>query len=134
MPGMPRYRIRLTRMQTAERSVRASDEDQALEKIQAEAARPYGLIGAWTTTTTDAEVISVEPVEGVGATAPDGTPLLLSVKDAAIHLGIPRNQLYELLNAGEMEHVRIGRRMYISRDALAKFIEGNTRSGYQGPR
>lgn len=128
---MPRYRIRLIRIQTAERSIRASDEEEALGKVQAEAERPYGLIGAWQTTTTDAEVIAVEPIDGVTARAPDGGPLLLSVKEAATLLGVSRNQLYELLNAGEMEHVRLGRRMYISRDAMTKFIEGNTRSGYQ---
>jgi excisionase family DNA binding protein len=131
---VPRYRIRLTRIQTAERSVRASTEEEALEKIEAEAQRPYGFIGGWQTTTTDAEVVAVEPVDGVTARAPDGGPLLFSVKDAAAYLGLSRNQLYELLNAGELDHVRLGRRMYVSRDAMVKFIEGNTKSGYHPHR
>src|ERR1019366_6049091 len=60
---------------------------------------------------------------------PDG-PVLLSIKDAAKHLGIFYGVLYELMNRGEMDYVRIGRRRLVSRDALNKFIEANTQSGY----
>jgi hypothetical protein len=34
------------------------------------------------------------------------------------------------MSAGEIEHVRIGRRVLVARSALTKFIEVNTRSGY----
>ncbi len=55
----------------------------------------------------------------------------MSIKDAAAHLGIPYGRVYELVNAGEIDHARVGRRTYISRVSLTKFIEENTRSGYQ---
>jgi excisionase family DNA binding protein len=55
----------------------------------------------------------------------------MSIKDAAGHLGITTGRLYELVNAGEIDHVRVGRRTYVSRAALTKFIETHTRSGYQ---
>ena len=55
----------------------------------------------------------------------------MSIKDAAAHLGITTGRVYELVNAGEIDHVRVGRRTYVSRVALSKFIETNTRSGYQ---
>jgi excisionase family DNA binding protein len=29
----------------------------------------------------------------------------MSIKDAAAHLGIPYGRLYELVNAGEIDHV-----------------------------
>lgn len=56
----------------------------------------------------------------------------MSIKDTAAHLGIPSGRVYELVNTGEIDHVRVGRRTYISRDAVTKFIETNTGSGYQG--
>ena len=55
--------------------------------------------------------------------------MLMSIKDAAAHLGIPNGRVYELINAGDMDHVRVGRRTYISRASLEKFIEDNTRAG-----
>ncbi len=38
--GFVRYQIRITRLQDAERSVRASDEEHAMDKIRAELAQP----------------------------------------------------------------------------------------------
>jgi excisionase family DNA binding protein len=58
----------------------------------------------------------------------DGGPLLLSVKDAAAHLGISRGLMYQLLNRGEIESVRIGQRRVVSREAMNRFIETNSRS------
>ena len=55
----------------------------------------------------------------------------MSIKDAAAHLGLPYGRLYELVNAGEIDHVRVGRRTYISRVSLTKYIDENTRTGYQ---
>jgi excisionase family DNA binding protein len=126
-----RYRIRVTRVQVAERSVRAKDEEHAMDKVRTELDQPYGFLGQWQTTTTEAEIIAVEPREDVTPTLPGEGPLLMSIKDAAAHLGIPYGRLYELVNAGEIDHVKVGRRTYISRASLTKFIEENTRTGYQ---
>jgi excisionase family DNA binding protein len=63
--------------------------------------------------------------------ATDG-PLLFSVKGASEALGVSRGSMYGLINAGEIEHIRIGRGMLISRGALDRFIETNTRVGWQG--
>ena len=41
------YKFRIIRTQTAERSVRATDEDAAMEKVRAELAKPYGFLGRW---------------------------------------------------------------------------------------
>jgi excisionase family DNA binding protein len=60
--------------------------------------------------------------------APDGGPLLLSVKDAAKHLGVSYGLLYEMINRGEVPHVRLGKRILISRENLKNFIEENTRT------
>src|SRR5712691_1516279 len=126
-----RYRIRVTRAQVAERSVLAKDEEHAMENVRTELDQPYGFFGRWQTTATEAEIIAVEPREGVTPTVPGKGPLLMSIKDAAGHLGIPSGRLYELVNRGEIEHVRVGRRTYISRASLTKFIDENTRTGYQ---
>jgi excisionase family DNA binding protein len=55
----------------------------------------------------------------------------MSIKGAAAHLGISSGRLYGLVNAGEVDHVRVGRRTYISRVSLTKLIDENTRTGYQ---
>jgi excisionase family DNA binding protein len=123
-----RYRFRIVRTQTAERTIRASDEDAAMEKLREELARPYGFFGRWEDAAMDVELLGAETsveARGVGV---DGGPLLLSVKDAAAHLGISRGLMYELLNRGEIESLRIGQRRLVSRDAINRFIETNSSS------
>ena len=126
-----RYRIRVTRVQVAERSVLAKDEEHAMDKVRTELDQPYGFFGRWQTTATEAEIVAVEPRDGVTPTVPGEGPLLMSIKDAGAHLALPYGRVYELVNAGEIDHVRVGRRTYISRASVTKFIEENTRSGYQ---
>lgn len=38
--------------------------------------------------------------------------------------------LYELTNKGDIEHVMVGTRRYIGRDALVRFIEQHAHRGY----
>ncbi len=102
-----------------------------MDKVRAELDQPYGFFGRWETTATEAEIVAIEPREGLTATIPGEGPLLMSIKDAAAHLGLPYGRMYELVNRGEIDHVRVGRRTYISRASLTKFVEENTRSGYQ---
>jgi excisionase family DNA binding protein len=125
-----RYRMQVTRVQTVERSISATDEDAAMQKIQAELHRPYGLLGSWTTQAVEVEVLGAESrISGVAADIGDG-PLVFSVKGAAERLGVSRSVLYELVRSGEIEHVRVGKRILVSRAALERFIETNTRVGY----
>ena len=56
--------------------------------------------------------------------------MVFSVKGAATRLGVSTGVLYELIRTSEIEHVRVGKRILISRGALDKFIETNTRVGY----
>lgn len=125
---MPRYRIRIVRAESAERLVDAKDEQAAVEKVQQELERPYSYFGRWERLSTDIEVLEAVARIPAGATAPDGGPLLLSVKDAAKHLGVSYGLLYEMINRGEVPHVRLGKRILISRENLKSFIEENTRT------
>lgn len=109
-----RYRIRVTRAQVTERTVRATDEDAAVAKVQEELERPYGFLGRWETRASEVEVVAAEPATSSAPTIPGEGPLLLSVYDAAAHLGLSRNSMYELINAGEIEHVRLGRRRFVA--------------------
>jgi excisionase family DNA binding protein len=45
-----------------------------------------------------------------------------SVKAGAKHLGVSISVMYELVNRGEIAHVMIGSRRYISRDQISAFI------------
>lgn len=51
------------------------------------------------------------------------TPLLYSVVDAAAELGIGRTKLLQLVNAGDLELVRIGRAVRITRVSLERYVE-----------
>jgi excisionase family DNA binding protein len=50
-------------------------------------------------------------------------PLLLGVRDAAQVLGIGRSTLYELIAAGEIEVVHIGRSARVPVVALQTFVD-----------
>jgi excisionase family DNA binding protein len=128
-----RFQVRVTRVQSTERSVSATDPEAAMEKIRGELEKPYGFLGSWTTEGHEVQILSVESrVDGIGSSPIGDGPLLLSVRAAADHLGISRATLYDLVRTGEIEHLRIGRRVLISRPALAKFIEANSRTSFSG--
>ena len=93
----------------------AVDEEAAIEKIEAELEKPYGFLGSWATQAVEVEVLSAES-RIAGAVVDDTTgdgPMLFSVKGAATHLGVATGSLYELIRSGEIEHVRVGRRILI---------------------
>lgn len=78
---------------------------------------------------TDIEVLAVESSVGGMPAAPSEGALLLSVAEAAKALGVSRGSLYDLVNAGEVKSIQIGRCRLIPRTALIEFIDGNTASG-----
>ena len=125
-----RFRVRVARTEIAERVVSAVDEEGAINKIQAELDKPYGLLGLWKTTAIAIADVEEVPsaIGGLSAVSVPGGPMLLSVKDAADHLGVPRGRLYELVRSGELESVKIGSRRLVSRDALTRFVEANSRT------
>ena len=49
-------------------------------------------------------------------------PLLISVREAARLLGISRNLAYELIAEGRLPHIRLGRRVLVSRYGLEQWI------------
>ena len=53
--------------------------------------------------------------------------LLLTVSDAARRLGISRSLFYELLAAGEIESIHVGRLRRIPAAALADYVERQRR-------
>jgi excisionase family DNA binding protein len=51
-------------------------------------------------------------------------PRLRSIKQATFELGIGRSVLYELIAAGKLKTVRVGRRRLVPREAIEEFIAG----------
>ena len=52
------------------------------------------------------------------------SPLLHSVADAGTQLGgSSRSRVYELIAAGELETVSIGRRTFVTGDSLAAYVD-----------
>lgn len=130
-----RYKVVVTRVQVAERFVRAADEEDAAKKVQAEFDRSYGYFGSWKTTTSEVDVVEAEQTTVIhpAPLSSDG-PLLFSIKDAAKALGISYSVVYTMVSNGEIEWVLIGSRKYISREHLLQFIKENTHKGYYAAR
>ena len=127
-----RYKVVVTRVQVAERFVRATSEEAAAEKVQAEFDRPYGL--SWKTTTSEVDVVEAEQTTVIGPThLSNEGPMLLGLKDAA-RPGISYSTLYQMTGQGDIEWVAIGNRKYISREHLLDFIKANTHRGYYAAR
>jgi excisionase family DNA binding protein len=57
--------------------------------------------------------------------------LLLTVVEAAHQLGLGRSKLYELLAAGDIESVHIGKARRVPREALERYV-GELRSQAKG--
>jgi len=55
--------------------------------------------------------------------------LLYTVPEVAEMVGLGRSKLYELIAAGELESVRIGRATRVPASALARFVEDLRESG-----
>lgn len=128
-----RYKVVVTRVQVAERWVRATDEEDAAKKVQEEFSRPYGYFGSWKDVASEVEVVEAEQTTVIRPNLlSESGPMLLSLKDAGKALGIPYSAVYELTNRGDIEHTKIGSRKYISRESLLAFIKENTHRGYSG--
>jgi excisionase family DNA binding protein len=50
-------------------------------------------------------------------------PLVDSVNDAAVRLGLSRTTLYELMSTGKLRSIKIGKRRLIPRDAQRQLLE-----------
>ena len=53
---------------------------------------------------------------------PSGERIVLSVPEVAELLGISRTLAYELVARGELPHIRLGRRVVITRVAIARLV------------
>jgi len=51
-------------------------------------------------------------------------PRLLSIKQATFELGLSRTRTYELIAAGKLKTIKIGRRRFVANEALDEFIAG----------
>lgn len=55
---------------------------------------------------------------------------LLSVREAARFLGISRSTLYELMESGRLQYVKLGRARRVPRRALVALAAGNLLGGW----
>ncbi|MFZ1063486.1 MAG: helix-turn-helix domain-containing protein [Acidimicrobiales bacterium] len=51
------------------------------------------------------------------------TPLLLTVEQAAIMLGLGRTTTYELVMRGQLQSVKVGRRRLVLRDGIQRYVD-----------
>lgn len=62
------------------------------------------------------------------------TRLLHPVTDAAATIGVGRSTLYRLIEEGEIEIVKIGRRTLIAQDELERFVRNRCTATPGGDR
>jgi hypothetical protein len=125
-----RFKVEVTKIEVMERWVRASDEEEAAHKIQEELQRPWAFAGQWETRATEVRVAEVEEaVDSAQAPHDRSNAMMLSLKDAAVELGIPLSALRSLTNEGEIEYTLVGARKYISRDSMTTYVRENSHRG-----
>lgn len=66
-------------------------------------------------------------MEKQGKSSPE--KVTLRVTEVARMLGISRGSAYEAIQRGEIPHIRIGRRVLVSKKALDRFLDGVTKQG-----
>ncbi len=107
---------------------------RAIERIRTQLDKPTGFLGPWTTSDVEIEMLVAERRVGDDFGLGLNGPLLLSITGAAEQRDISRSLLYELINSGQIEQVRIGRRVLISLEALRGFVKVNSRVGRDSER
>ncbi len=78
-----------------------------------------------------AAAIRAEVRDELGKRA-DGPPELLSIRSAAVRLGIGRTATYDAIGRGELRSVKVGRRRLIPADALAELTQRGTAPNANG--
>jgi len=63
----------------------------------------------------------------------DDSRLTYSVNEAAEALGLGRNSTYAAIRRGEIPAIRIGRRLFVSKAALERLVNGQVVSGADDP-
>jgi excisionase family DNA binding protein len=62
------------------------------------------------------------------------SPLLLSLADAAKATNLCERTVWSIVHSGELPHIRVGRRVLISRAALERWIAEKETGGRAEPR
>ena len=72
---------------------------------------------------------SLRIVGPVAGSAADSASATMTVAEAARHLGISRSHAYDLVRAGDLPHLRLGRRIVVPRRDLDRWMAGPDRAG-----
>jgi len=124
-----KFKVVVTRVETTEQWVRASDEESAIRKIEEELTRSYAFIGSWEIQANEIRITEVEQTVRVTPPDPlDPNQRLMTLKDAAKAMSVSYSSLYGMARRGEIEHTKVGSRYYMSRESLDSFIRNNTTS------
>lgn len=65
----------------------------------------------------------MEKSEGIDVATPAVQTLLLSIEETATELRIGRTRTYQLVMAGQIQSVMIGRRRLVIREDLERFVK-----------
>jgi excisionase family DNA binding protein len=80
-----------------------------------------------------AELIEALREELRSETRPPAPDRLLDVDEASSALGIGRSKAYDLIAAGELHSVKVGRRRLVPAASIATYIRAAQESSYRAP-
>ena len=98
------------------------------EEVEEVESRERGwprLSGAWKNSTRRHEAVGIE--SGEASAVAGVVPLLLTIPQAAAVLAVGRTTVYELIGAGDLEAVHIGRSARVPVAALEDYVERQRR-------
>ena len=114
-----RHQVWVAQLRTLSVEVEA-DSGADAERLVRRAAAGGKYDGEWLVSGTAVSVAQLDQVsvEAAGVAQRE----LLAVGQAADYLGISRTTLYSLLGSGELSSVRIGRRRFVARTQLDRYL------------
>ena len=120
-----RFKVVVTKVEIAECWVRAESEEAALDQVREEMRRPFAYVGRWETKASEVSVVEAEAIPTRSNPLLESGPALLGLRAAAEALGVSYSTIYQMTRRDEIEFTWVGSRKYISRDALASFVNGH---------
>ena len=116
-----RYVIWISQLRTVDLEIEAMSRDEAERIARTQLSRTGRELGWLESATVLKVALAGDRREPQPSTGPEPRKLF-PVPQAADILGVGRTTLYALMKSGELKSVSVGRRRFVARDQLERFI------------
>jgi excisionase family DNA binding protein len=118
-----RYHVWVSQLRTLDLEIDAGSREEAERQARLQLSAPSDEVG-WLASATVLKVSEADSSRSKPAPASVEPRKLFAVPQAADILGIGRTTLYGLIKSGELQSVSVGRRRFVARDQLERFVAG----------